>query len=126
MAERISHVQLKLTGEMTCAFQGRLLQLEGASLKVLFEENRQPYHLELHLALIQPEDVRALSAHFEGLTGLDQRPPFHFGFSMKSEAIAQYREDFAAVDELEQWITVAEGACFELSHYTYIGRIRFS
>ncbi len=125
MAEQISHVRLKLTGEMTCAFQGMLLTLEGATLKVLFEAERQPYHVELHLALTRAEEVSALAAFFPGLTGLHERPPFHFGFSMKPESLSRYAADFAAVGTLEDWVTVANGACFELSHYTYIGRVDF-
>lgn len=123
MAEQISHVRLKLTGEMTCAFRGLMLSLEAATLKVLFEEERQPYHVELHLAFVKPEDVQALAGFFPGLTGLHDRPPLHFGFSMQADSLERYAADFAAVDTLEDWVTVANGACFELSHYTYIGRV---
>lgn len=123
MPELVSHVKLKLTGEMTCRFQQLELVITAASLKVLFEEERQPYHLELHLAFAQAAQVEQLAAAFPGLLGLHRTPPFDFGFSMKPEVIARHAQAFSDVDELEKWITVAGGACFELANYDYIGRV---
>jgi hypothetical protein len=123
MAEQISHIRLKLDGEMTCRFHELTLQLDAAVLRVLFEEERNPYHVELHLSLTQAEDVKALGQTFSELSHLYTLPPFHFGFSMTPSVLAQHAKTFAGVERLEDWITVAEGACFALDNYEYIGRV---
>lgn len=123
MAEQISHIRLKLKGDMTCRFEQLTLQLNAAVLRVLFEEDRNPYHVELHLAFTQAEDVKALGQSFSEMSHLYKSPPFDLGFSMDPAAVAKHAQAFANVERLEDWVTVAEGACFELSNYHYIGRV---
>lgn len=121
MAELASHHKIKLTGEMTCAYRGVLYEVDAASLKVLFDEHRDPYHLELHLNFTQPAQMAQLAETVDAVKG--QGPPYLFGFSMKPGAIQANREAFAGVQVLEDWITVAGGACFELDHYDCIGPV---
>lgn len=121
MAEQTSHHKITLSGEMTVAYQGVAYAIDGASLRVLFEDGRQPYDLELRLHFTDGDQVAGLAQAFPALVG--QGAPLRFGFSMKPAALAFYREIFAQVDSLEQWVTVAGGACFELEHYEGIGPV---
>ena len=119
MAEQTSHHRIKLTGEMTCAFKGLLYEVDAASLKVLFDEDRKPYHLELHLNFTNPEQMLTLAEEMPGVKG--HGPPYLLGFSMKESKIRTYSAAFEEVDALDQWVTVAGGACFELDNYDCIG-----
>ncbi|MEZ0368165.1 MAG: hypothetical protein ACAI44_03650 [Candidatus Sericytochromatia bacterium] len=120
MPELTSHQKLKLSGDMTCAYAGSLYDVDAASLKVLFDEERVPYDLELHLNFSSPEQVKGLARFFAAMAGLE--PPHRFAFTMKASALARHRQEFQDVDDIEQWITVAGGACFELANYDYAGR----
>lgn len=121
MAEQTSHHRIKLTGEMTCAYQGVLYEVDGASLKVLFDEERTPYHIELHLHFTKPEQVATLAESMDELKGFGE--PYLFGFAMKESSLLLYREVFAEVDALDQWVTVAGGACFDIANYHPIGPV---
>ncbi|PKL77899.1 MAG: hypothetical protein CVV27_04355 [Candidatus Melainabacteria bacterium HGW-Melainabacteria-1] len=120
MPELSSHQKIKLGGEMTCAYAGTLYEVDGASLKVLFDEDRTPYEIELRLNFSVPEQVKGLARIFPGIEGL--APPHRFAFGMKDAMLLQHRQAFQEVDDVEQWITVAGGACFELANYDYRGR----
>lgn len=122
MAEQSVRHRLRLTGEMTCQFQGQAYAISAAALEVLFDELRVPYHIGLDLTFSDPEQVAQLGVFFPGLAGLSTSPPLAFAFAMHETVLQAYREVFQEVDTLEGWITVAGGACFELGHYAYSGR----
>ncbi len=120
MPELTSHHTLKLGGEMTCAFGGTPYEVDSAILKVLFDEARVPYDIELHLNFTHPEQLPALATAFPPVQNL--KPPHCFAFRMRAAVLNEYLEVFQGVASLEDWVTVAGGACFALDNYTFIGR----
>lgn len=117
--ELISHHTLKLGGEMTCALGTTLYEVNSAILKVLFDEDRVPYDMTLHLNFTDPAQLPALREHFPTVP---HQPPMCFAFRMRDAVLRDYLEVFQGVGNLEDWVTVAGGACFALDNYTFAGR----